>query len=240
MMLWRRVWWETRARFLISLAGAVGVCSLFIHHTHGNALPDTATVYYPNTFFYAHQYLMGIWILGTVLLGMGGLVREKALGSAPFTLTLPVTRGRLCWVRIALGLLQVAALGVIPWLVIALVAWWGGHAIEPSQAAYYVTLLLGAGLVYFALAVLTASLVEGEYTAPAVTFGVVILTSVLPGMVTFLRPYSVLRLMGGSASLDRETYLLRAPVPWNSLLAITCLAAVLLIASVHVVRHREF
>jgi hypothetical protein len=44
-----------------------------------------------------------------------------------------------------------------------------------GQAAFHVVLLAGGGIVLYAIALLTSSLVEGEYTAPMVSFGILVL-----------------------------------------------------------------
>jgi hypothetical protein len=51
------------------------------------------------------------------------------------------------------------------------------------------------------MAVLVSSLVEGEYTAPAVAFGLVLLTAVV--FDAWLRPFNLWRLLTGDFYIDR-------------------------------------
>jgi hypothetical protein len=50
------------------------------------------------------QILVFLWIFVVVLLGMGGIVREKAIGTSSLSLALPV-RARLMGVRVAMGVI---------------------------------------------------------------------------------------------------------------------------------------
>jgi len=191
--------------------------------------------------FFAHQYLVGIWILSVILLGMGGLVRERAVGTSSFTLALPVSRARIVGVRITVGVLQAISLAVLPWLAILLITDLGQVPFIVSQASFYLFSLISGGLIYFAMAVLISSLIEGEYTAPAVAYGLTILTGIVFGNVTWLRPYADLwRFMGGDNHLDKNTFLLLGPFPWLGAFASLCVAGLMLLASVRVIQSREF
>jgi hypothetical protein len=169
---------------------------------------------------------------------MGGLVRENATGSSSLTLSLPVSRGHLLLVRIAVGLLEAIALGAVPWATIFLVSSAGGMPVLFPQVAFYAVLLVGGGIAYFAMAILFSSLVEGEYTAPAVAFGVVFLATIF--FDAWLRRFNLWRLVTGDFSIDRHTYLLSAHFPWLGILASLCAAAVMLLASVRIIQRRDF
>src|ERR1700730_18013867 len=105
---------------------------------------------------------------------MGGIVREKANGVASLTLSLPVSRARLVGVRIAMGGVEAISLGVVPWVTIFLISLVAGMPVSINQVGLYVLLLVGGGLVYFAMDMLVSSVIEGEYTTPAVAFGLVL------------------------------------------------------------------
>src|SRR5258706_568323 len=171
-------------------------------------------------------------------LGMGGIVRERAIGTSSLTLSLPVSRARLLGIRIGMGIFEAIALGVVPWTTIFLVSFLARMPILISQVGFYVLLLLGGGLAYFAMAVLVSSLVEGEYTAPAVAFGLVLLTAIV--FDAWLRPFNLWRLVTGDFYIDRHTYLLSGHFPWLGTLASLSAAALMLLASVNVIQRREF
>jgi ABC-2 type transport system permease protein len=176
--------------------------------------------------------------LAVVLLGMGGIVREKAVGTSSLTLALPITSGRLLGVRVGMGVLEATVLGVVPWVVVFLVSSFARKPILITQVASYVLLLVGGGMVYFALAVLISSSVSGEYTAPALAFGTVLLAAMF--FDAWLRQFNLWRLMTGDFSIDRSTYLLSGHLPWLGILSSLSIAALMLLASNFVVQRREF
>jgi ABC-2 type transport system permease protein len=161
-MLWYKAWLETRSRFLISLVGMVALCSVFVLHGDRDAIYEVPADYYNYVLFAGHQILVMMWALAVTLIMMGGLLREKATGSSAFTLALPVSRTRLMVVRICMGLAQAAVLAIVPWAAMFTVGSIFGKTHSVSQAAYYLVLLLGGGLVFFAMAVLISSLISGE------------------------------------------------------------------------------
>src|SRR5580692_9859553 len=71
--------------------------------------------FYLKTLFGYHIAAALIWLFSVILLGLGGLARERAIGSSSLTLTLPVSRTYLVGVRIAVGVLQAIALAIVPW-----------------------------------------------------------------------------------------------------------------------------
>jgi ABC-2 type transport system permease protein len=239
-VLWYKAWLETRARFLISLASVVVILVFFVHHAE-SILPREPKGNTYELFFFAHFYLAGLWLLSVILLGMGGLLREKTAGVSSFTLALPVSRAHLLWVRIATGALESIALGILPWVAILVVSALAGRPFFISQACFYVLLLIGGGLVYFAIAVLISTLFEGEYTAPAVAYGIVILVGIISGSINKLRPFLDLwRFITADNYYNKSTHLLSAPVPWFGIAACLSVATLLLFASVRVTERREF
>ena len=181
-MLWYKAWLETRGRFLACLITLTLFCFIFVHHAQeiafrgdGLSRPGGPADFY-RLLYVNQQFLVIMWVVSAVLLGMGGLVREKSVGVSTFTLSLPVSRARLFGVRVATGIFQAAALAILPWCAVFLASSSAGMPIRLSQVSSYILLLLGGGFSYFAMAILVSSFVEGEYTAPAISFGVVLLT----------------------------------------------------------------
>ncbi|HEX2661696.1 MAG TPA: ABC transporter permease subunit [Candidatus Acidoferrum sp.] len=184
------------------------------------------------------NYVVIMWVLVVVLLGMGGIVRERALGTSSLTLSLPVSRVRLLGVRVVMGVLQAIALAVAPWVTVLVVSRIAGLHVLITQVGLYVLLLVGGGLVYFAMAVLVSSLVIGEYTAPAIAFGVVLLNAII--FDAWLRRFNVWRLVTGDFSIDKTTYLLSTHLPWLGILASLSVGVLMVLASTIVVQRREF
>jgi ABC-type transport system involved in multi-copper enzyme maturation permease subunit len=238
-MLWYKAWLETRSRFLISLIGMVILCSVFVFHGDRDAIYDVKLDYYSYVLFVGNSILVMMWLLAVILTMMGGLLRERANGSSSFTLALPVSRTRLMLVRIATGLIQAVALAVLPWIAMFCVGSIFGKTHSISQAAFYLVLLMGGGVLFFAIAVLVSSLISGEYTAPVVSFGAVIVTAVaLSG--AGLRRYNPWAFMMGSEYLDRQTNLLAWPIPWLPAAIYILLAGLLLALSLRLIQRLEF
>lgn len=236
-MLWYKTWLETRSRFLTCLATLTIFCGVFVGHAQGLIRPEWKADFY-RLLFVSQQFIVIMWILAVVLLGMGGIVRERALGTSSLTLSLPVSRAHLIHIRVGMGVLEAITLAVVPWTTIFLVSSLSRMPILVAQVGFYVLLLVGGGLVYFAMAILVSSLVEGEYTAPAVAFGLVLLTAIV--FDAWLRPFNLWRLVSGDFYIDRQTYLLSWPFPWLGTLASLSAAALMLLAAVRVIQKREF
>lgn len=160
-MLWHKAWLESRGRFLFGIAATGASC---------------AYGWYAARFGVART----TFIVFCFLFGMGGLLREHAIGTAPFTLALPVSRWRLVATRAAVGWLELAALAVVPSLFTA------------SPPASYVLWVAG-GSAMFAVAFLASCVFAGEYTSFIVAwvafFGHTTTTQYVRLMRPALRPY---------------------------------------------------
>ena len=242
-MLWYKAWLETRGRFLACLITLTLFCFIFVHHAQeiafrgdGLSRPGGPADFY-RLLYVNQQFLVIMWVVSAVLLGMGGLVREKAVGVSTFTLSLPVSRARLFGVRVATGIFQAAALAILPWCAVFLASSSAGMPIRLSQVSSYILLLLGGGFSYFAMAILVSSFIEGEYTAPAISFGVVLLTAI--AFDAWLRPFSLWRLIAGDLSIDRHTFLLSS-FPSRGISASLAAALFMLLLALHRIRRRDF
>jgi hypothetical protein len=228
----------TRLRFLISLCGIVLLSSYFVFREDRLLRAPSAEWYY-HTLHNGHSLISVMRLLAVVLLMMGGLLREKAIGTSSFTLSLPVSRTRLLRVRILSGFLQAMALVIIPWGIMFLVAIATGLANSFTQALFHVVLLAGGGTVFFALAVLTSSVIEREYTAPAVCLGIVFIDIVAIGEGRF-QAYSPWAFIAGTEYFNRATGLLAGTIPWTHLIGNVLLAAFLIVIAIRVVQKRDF
>ena len=238
-MLWYKAWLETRLRFLICVIGLTGLCVYEVIRTdHGITSPVNAAYYYLALHDLTRQLAIFL-ILAVNLTTAGGLLREKAVGSASFTLALPFSRAHQAAVRIAVGLLETLAIIAMPWAGIFVTGSFAPESPPVSQALLHLAFLSGGGLVYFSIAVLASSLVEGEYIAPVISFGVVVLMgSILDGST--LRVYNPGNFMMGGSHYRIHEGLLVGPFP-GAQIAIYCAISLLMIAiSVEAIQRREF
>jgi ABC-2 type transport system permease protein len=239
-MLWYKFWLESRQRFLLSLTGLVLFSIAFaLYTTSVEAQPISSKDHY-FVLFVAHQYLVGLWMLSVVLLGMGGILQERATGLSQFTLALPVNRRRLVSVRLGLFLAEAIALAVAPWIALVIAAHDKSQPWSIPQALYFDSLLIGGGLAYLGLVFLVSSLIEGVYTAPVVTFGSIAIIQMLCNSVSWLKPYNFLRLAGGYNYVDPNTWLVTKPFPWPEVLISMALLACLFEVSIRAIERREF
>jgi hypothetical protein len=236
-MLWYKAWLETRSRFLISLGGILGICSARVLRMDG--LGDSAVSWYYFALQQTHEQLCMFWVLAVMLLMMGGLVREKAVGASAFTLALPVSRTRLMGVRISMGLIEAMALAIVPWAVMFLIAITTGKANSVSWALFHVVLLAGGGSLFFAFALLISSLVEGEYTAPAVSLGVALAVTMVLGDKP-LTAYNPFNFMVGREYLDKLTTTIVGTMPWLRLTVTILIATLFTGISIKAIQRREF
>jgi ABC-2 type transport system permease protein len=187
----------------------------------------------------AHETLAAVWLLAITLIMMGGLLREKAVGTSSFTLSLPVSRLRLMSVRISIGLLEAILLAVLPWMAMLFSARAAGKMYFISQASLHLFLLLGGGLLFLAIAFLVSSFVEGEYTAPIVSCGAIILLAYeLSG--DKYSTYSPWAFMHGDGYFHWRTAQIVGPIPWFHAGAFVAIAALLTMVSIKVIQRRDF
>jgi ABC-2 type transport system permease protein len=183
-MLWYRAWLETRTRWLCAAVAVAAVCAFFVA-AHPWVLRQWArdAVEHPEwrdpawlhrasrdyPFFLWHflfaDLLQKVWTIAVVLLGAGGLTREAAMGTAGFTLSLPVSRRALFGVRAAVGVIEGAALGVVGALTIVLTSLATGQPYPPVHAFAHAGVMAIGGMVFLAFSLLLSTLVEGEHTA---------------------------------------------------------------------------
>jgi len=121
-MLWYKTWLETRTRFLISLFGILVLCSFSVLHGELQAEAWSGRDYHNYVLSEGYGMLAILCMLSVTLLMMGGLLRERALGSASFTLGFPVSRRRLMLVRTGLGALQATVIAILPAAAMYLIA----------------------------------------------------------------------------------------------------------------------
>jgi ABC-2 type transport system permease protein len=236
-VLWWKAWRESRGRFL----SAAIVLAAFCFSTVGRARLD-----FPPRFDLTLPYTTFIWrgiyngpgvlvfVIVAVALGLGGLMRERAVGTAPFTLALPVSRSALFGSRAGVGALQVIVLATIPAWIVPWMSSRIGHPYPAHQAWLFASLFAAVGLVWFAAGLLMSTLFAGEHTPTAagllLPFGHLAVVS-----IPALRPLPWLNLfnvMNGSGLryLDADTSLLVGPFP-AAIVAVVLVATLSMLAA---------
>jgi ABC-type transport system involved in multi-copper enzyme maturation permease subunit len=252
-MLWYKAWLETRTRFFTAAAVTLAVClfwtlahtwiennwqrDLIEHPDYDNpawflrAMRDYPFFLYH--FVYADMF-QKIWVFLAVLLGIGGLSREAAHGTAGFTLSLPVSRLTLFRTR---ALVATAELFVLT--TIALVTIVAGSAVMGlpyplGHALSHLGMMFFGGLVFLAASLCLVEFVEGEHTATVVLLGGVgLLYFVMQPYVDgapldwFAVPFAVPKLMAGPADIANA-----GAIAWNGLVASLAAAMIFVAAGI--------
>ncbi len=238
-MLWYKAWLETRIRFLICLIGITVLSGYNVFRMNHGVTSQVNLAYYYSVLHNSGSQVALMSLVAVNFITLGGLVREKAVGAASFTLALPFSRLHLMAVRIAVSLLETLGVMIIPWVVMYLVGAATGKVHSIPQALFHLVLLAAGGLVYYAIALLASSIVEGEYVAPIVSFGAVFIIAGMfdgPG----LRDFNPLYVMMAGTNYDAHTGLLRGALPWRQMVAYAALALSLVVVSVKAIQKREF
>ena len=90
------------------------------------------------------------------------------MGTAGFTLSLPLTRGSLVVSRAIVGAVEAFALALIPGLIVALFSPLTGYSYPLGQAFLFGVLMAGGGMIFYALGFLLSHILRGEYAAPGI------------------------------------------------------------------------
>jgi len=192
MMLFYKAWLESRARFLLGLLAIAGLSAVFVLFNH-----DVRTVVTDHDMSYGEYIWRGIfkgqlrdiYVILTLLLGLGGLDRERSYGTAVHTLALPVSRWRLIAARGMTGIIETAVLAALPASLVPALSPFIHETYSWQLALQFGALWTVGGILIFAIGFLASVLFAGEYSAAiaaiVVLFGYSITTD-LPGVEHYL------------------------------------------------------
>jgi hypothetical protein len=255
-MLWYKAWLETRWRFLIGLVlllfSASGIVisypsvqellPLVPQPDTGSALgraireaAELAATY--RGYVWSHWFAQNLpqaWTLLAVLLGTGGLLAQAASGGALFTLSLPITRGRLLGVRAATALLELLALALIPSLLIPLFSPAIGQSYAIADVLVHAMCLFVGGAMFFSLAFLLSTVFADVWRpillALCAAFALALVERILPDVARF-GPFRV---------MTAEAYFRAGAMPWLGLLMSAAASAGMLYAAVKNIARQDF
>jgi ABC-2 type transport system permease protein len=239
-MLWYKIWLESRVRFLLSAVLIGGMCLMYTllrSKLMPGVMHDTPRVH--NYIQYIHWTIYGgatrgILQLSCLLLGLGGLQRDRKQNTLGFTLALPVSRIRTVMTRATAGFAQVLALSLLPPFLIT-----GASYLmhEPMPLAYglrFVPLWGIGGFFTLSLAFLFSVVFASEYVSLAVAYVTYILYLAGAGH-PWMSPYHlhVADFMSGfgSGALDRATMLWGNRYPVTQMVGFFAAGVVLIVAS---------
>jgi ABC-type transport system involved in multi-copper enzyme maturation permease subunit len=187
---------------------------------------------------------MVVFVIVASILGLGGLEQEREVGSAGFTLALPVTRTQLLWPRVAAAMLEMAALAAIPLVVVPWVSASIGHGYPIVHAARFAMLFAITGTLWVSASVFVSVAVSGSYASIVASVLVPAICSVVfagPALRHYpaVNPFNV---MNGQrlGVLDPVTALVVGPLPWTALACCVVISASLLASAAIVASRRGY
>lgn len=257
-MLWHKAWLETRWRFVSALliltvlaggnvyeylatqrllprldavASAPGDEILGVGSVIREALEVQKTFRGYLWYQTFRQNLTQMGVLFAILLGCGGLISETSKGSALFTLSLPVTRRQILATRAGTGLAQLAAITLIPPLVISILAPSIGQRFSVVDALAHSLCLFVVSAVFFSLASFLSTLFADIWRPLLIGLGIacaaVIVSLAAPQL-------SIFTVMNG------ESYFRTGSLPWAGFLTSAVLTAALLYSASETLERRDF
>lgn len=245
-MLWYKAWRESRLRFIVSAMTLATACVLIVEHWRSQQAQAQGSVTYLQ-YVWVWSYRGGVknlFLFLTPLLGLGGILKEKAYGTFTFTLGLPVTRSQLVWTRAAMGFLQMGALALLPALLIPALSPLVHQSYPFWQAIRFSLIWIICGTVLIAMPFLLSSLLEGEFSPLVATYiGLFSYIYVSRSPALESHPFIDLwRIMAGYEMpyFRSDSYLLAGPLPWGMFSAIASLSLATLLLAAYVVQRRDF
>jgi hypothetical protein len=178
------------------------------------------------------NYLQQIWAMFAVLLAFDGLIRERASGTVSFSLGLPVSRKRWLLTRLAVVLMEGAALSLFAVIVVSVGSAIIHQTFSLSQLILHAALMVAAGVFVIAIGNLCHTLFPGNYRSLLVT----LILLGIPYLWLQLRmqrmrgagQHSWLGYLDLSHSMAGPWQLNGAAIPWMSLLVTWMLTALVL------------
>jgi ABC-2 type transport system permease protein len=242
-MIWRKAWLESRGRFLLmAVALTITVLVAILDAERQMARYDRIP---PMTFpryvsiVYGGQIQL-VWVAACVLLGLGGLLREHAIGTAQYSLALPISRKRWMAVRAAIGITEAAILAFVPVIVIPVTAAATGRSYPPLQALNFSMLMLSSGIVFVFAGIFYSSLLPSDFAA--VGLGGISLYFVFNAqnyLYSWFPHFNMSRLLSGFEFIDLRTGFLTA-WPWSGILGSVAIAGALFWSAVELIQRRDF
>jgi hypothetical protein len=247
-MLWYKSFVETRRWFILAMAMlAAQVVALYVAYpidpltSYPNGalgvLPDEMARLRTGDF---RGYVWVRWFSTTMLLfwpvyaiAMAGSDLERAAGR-DYLLSLPVTRRRIALTRTTVALAQIAAVTVLPSLLLSAMAPLRGQYYPLQDVLAHSAILLVGGFGLFGLTMFLRTTLDNDAAAFFAAGGLVVLGLLFTFVVREVTPYSIFRVMNGA------DYFFHQRVPWMGLALSAGIGSLLVLASLIVIERRDY
>lgn len=244
-MLWYKAWRESQTRFVLSAVAISVVCVVSVlFRKEGTGIMDEPAPYEVYIWKIVYRgYLREVFVLLVLLLGMGGLMRERDNGTAEFTLALPVSRLSIVLIRAAAGLLEVFHLALLPAVLIPSLSRLAGESYPYAQAWQFALLWAAGGAFIFMIGFLSSSVFAGVYTAPVAGFLALMVYSFLSDLPIMERcSLDVHDIMSGTGRpwFESSTARLVGPFPWTPALVFVLIATAIAALACRLTQRQDF
>src|SRR6266566_8440069 len=245
-MLWYKAWRESRARFLLSAAALAAICVCFVwfRADTSGGISDQRLTYSVYIWRIIYKgYLRELFMILAILLGLGGLMRERDYRTASFTLGLPVRRWQLLATRTAVGLAEIVLLAMLPAFVVPALSPLIGQAYPTSQAWAFALLWATVGTLIFAMGLLASVLFTGEFTAPVAAIcglmGYSLIADISPVERYLIDIHDV---MSGidMPYFTEATGMITGPLPWTTLVTVLFATSALIAIGARIANGQDF
>lgn len=249
-----KYWIESRSRFALSLAALFVVCAGLVAWqepiraqllTRGSNSDETA--FLRSYSAYVHRFIYSgttqpLSLFLALVLGLGGLQRERELRTAGWTLALPVQRPQFVWARGMVGLSQIVLLALLPAVVIPVGSAMVGESYAFGQAMSRSALWIVTHGLVFAMALLLSTVIASQITALLV--GVLVLgahavIAALPALRPWRLNLNAIANGTGMPYLDPATGLLTA-LPWPRLAVMSIAVGLLFVLAAWLTERQDF
>ena len=238
----RKVWRESRSRFFFILAALLLVTTVTVFY---NAKAERVVIESKDFHEAGERTISGVlfmfWSFSAMFLGLGGFLRERAVGTVDYTLSMPVSRTRWFLYRSLTGAFQSMSAALIPALAIPVIAALFGGDYPVGDALLLGLRMALGGMLFYAIGLLLSTLFAGDFTSAgigiALVYAVTISTRVI-GSIKRLNLQDAIFLP--MPRLDPHTHLIRGPMPWNGIAFSFALSLVLSACAWKVTTNRDY
>ncbi len=236
-----KIWRESRSRFLFILAALLIVTSTSVFY---NAKAESVVIESKDFHEAGVRTIRGalflFWGFSAMFLGLGGFLRERALGTVDYTLSLPVSRTRWFLYRSLNGALQSMVAALIPSLAVPLIAALSGGD-YPIGDAFLLGLRLGlGGMLFYCVGLLASTLFAGDFTSAGIGIAVVFAVNNSTRDFESLKRLNLQDAITPMHTIDPSTYLIQGQMPWNGIAFSFALSLVLAVCAWKLTIARDF
>jgi hypothetical protein len=252
-MLWHTAWRDTRWRFLIGLAilTSIALANILTYPywqsivastaaaSNAQIAPDINSIEQVASTFRGYVWvqlvrvnLSYLFIVFAVLLGATGPFSQRP--GAIFTLSLPISRRRVCVVRVATDVAELCALGLIPMLLVPLVAPTIGYTYPLADALIQGVQMISGGAVFYCLSLWLATLCDDRWRPIVIPLAVAVLAGLCTNLIPTLAPFSPATVM------ESESFFRTGVPAWTGICVWLAISAAVLYATLRSLETRDF